>query len=1119
MGVGHSASSSCSSMLSTSGTGETPVSVAAEEKEGTQHQQQQNDDTTTTTATTTRSSSSPMELSASSLVSSSLSLLSPTSIHSSLSRKRPLDNEEDAATQNSTAVGSMIPNKSKKLAVLEKENTGNADREWMQNGTTANSIDARAVASASNTITPPPPPPLSPRPLSVMHSRTPSPPPSTSTAISICAIPTTTSACPPSTTRSADTRRSGDTDDIHAKDTTHSTTTAAAISAYAVDLTSPFPNNSTTSEAGAVDGDDDGIVVIDDSSSVNYNPNDNANANDNDNDNNDDEVCIIIPSLIQQQQQQPNATSAGATTDRVVLPVGHDDTMDVNDDDDDDDDIKVVSSTTVNPNIQYPHARPFCGVHKFDDSDNTTTNINNMKFCAKCYCVICDVPAKDCPHWMEHCTESKKPKINDDENDDAMETDEILLESPTTTLRDVRRLINDRNNNNNNNRRRLHYNNDVDDASANNANTNGSNNSNIYQDATNASKMRIVEVLSIKLSRVLEISEGGRREQDHQQHQQQQKKSAKKEDTKPDRLDNNTTTTTTAAKQDGDIVQLGLHPSFFVEGVKIGWPFPAIMLPQRQMAIHIIKGLKRGKHVVLESPTGTGKSVAILCSVLAWQRYHKQKYPNGDKQFDNNNNNNNPNNENEEELSKRRKRGPKIIYCSRTHSQVAQMVASLKKTPYRPVMTVLGSRERMCIHKELTGSTNKKRNKLPLNVACQTRRGNTDKERKEELKQFRYNDDNPSPAVNTDGTPRGGDERGENSTYHQQQIAAANDNDDDNNDANQKNSRGPPMTCPHYRQLSSERTAEMIVKQFIGNKNLPSSSSSSSSCGGGGGINSSGGCCGNDAGVGGGEESAFGVHDLEDLVRFGKNPYREDNIAIYRNGTDGKFGFTIGYKNKRKKSSGGCHILSLKDGGSATYEGRLQVGDTLLRVNGKDVRCMAQEKIFDVLKSTPSNLPARLCVLRVNSDTTPEDEVFDDSNNSLTALMQSNNDNGDGEQPEETYSNHSVCPYYLSRAIQPHAELTFAPYNYILDPGIRSAMGIGLDNTIVILDEAHNVESTLSESGSGKVRVIHHHRHDKIFFTGEILHSLALPYVYCLLCFFLQRSIVILSTQNLICIN
>ena len=73
----------------------------------------------------------------------------------------------------------------------------------------------------------------------------------------------------------------------------------------------------------------------------------------------------------------------------------------------------------------------------------------------------------------------------------------------------------------------------------------------------------------------------------------------------------------------GDIPQLKLN-EFFVEGVKIGWPFATVLPSQRQMAMHIIKGLKRKMHVVAESPTGTGKSAAILCSVLAWQRYHMQ---------------------------------------------------------------------------------------------------------------------------------------------------------------------------------------------------------------------------------------------------------------------------------------------------------------------------------------------------------------------------------------------------------------------------------------------------------------------------------------------------------------
>jgi Rad3-related DNA helicase len=46
--------------------------------------------------------------------------------------------------------------------------------------------------------------------------------------------------------------------------------------------------------------------------------------------------------------------------------------------------------------------------------------------------------------------------------------------------------------------------------------------------------------------------------------------------------------------------------------------------------------------------------------------------------------------------------------------------------------------------------------------------------------------------------------------------------------------------------------------------------------------------------------------------------------------------------------------------------------------------------------------------------------------------------------------------------------LVFCPYNYVLDPKIRSAMDINVENAIIVLDEAHNVEDTLRQEGSGK---------------------------------------------------
>ena len=39
--------------------------------------------------------------------------------------------------------------------------------------------------------------------------------------------------------------------------------------------------------------------------------------------------------------------------------------------------------------------------------------------------------------------------------------------------------------------------------------------------------------------------------------------------------------------------------------------------------LQIIKGIERRQNCLLESPTGSGKSLALLCSTLAWQRAEK----------------------------------------------------------------------------------------------------------------------------------------------------------------------------------------------------------------------------------------------------------------------------------------------------------------------------------------------------------------------------------------------------------------------------------------------------------------------------------------------------------------
>ena len=47
--------------------------------------------------------------------------------------------------------------------------------------------------------------------------------------------------------------------------------------------------------------------------------------------------------------------------------------------------------------------------------------------------------------------------------------------------------------------------------------------------------------------------------------------------------------------------------------------------------------------------------------------------------------------------------GRKLIYCSRTHTQIKQIVREIKKTVYRPKLMVLASRDQMCINQDVKG--------------------------------------------------------------------------------------------------------------------------------------------------------------------------------------------------------------------------------------------------------------------------------------------------------------------------------------------------------------------------------------------------------------------------------
>lgn len=155
-------------------------------------------------------------------------------------------------------------------------------------------------------------------------------------------------------------------------------------------------------------------------------------------------------------------------------------------------------------------------------------------------------------------------------------------------------------------------------------------------------------------------------------------------------------------------------PQFMIGGINV--EFPKTPYPcQIQYMEHVIRALSSGTNALLESPTGTGKTLCLLCATLAWQESRKPKtmeiaYSSG-KSIDQS-----LGGIKTSVLPGEKKSAPyTIVYATRTHSQLAQVVSELRETSYRPRMTVLGSREQLCVHEKVS----KLKNGI-INHACNT---------------------------------------------------------------------------------------------------------------------------------------------------------------------------------------------------------------------------------------------------------------------------------------------------------------------------------------------------------------------------------------------------------------
>ncbi|OAY36775.1 regulator of telomere elongation helicase 1 homolog isoform X10 [Manihot esculenta] len=138
-------------------------------------------------------------------------------------------------------------------------------------------------------------------------------------------------------------------------------------------------------------------------------------------------------------------------------------------------------------------------------------------------------------------------------------------------------------------------------------------------------------------------------------------------------------------------------PTYKIRGIDVDFPFEAYDCQLVYME-KVIQSLQSKCNALLESPTGTGKTLCLLCATLAWRKslgpfsigkIERNGRTAGNKSDDM------PLNSEDNGL-------PTIVYTSRTHSQLRQVIQELKRSSYRPKMVILGSREQLCIHDEIS---------------------------------------------------------------------------------------------------------------------------------------------------------------------------------------------------------------------------------------------------------------------------------------------------------------------------------------------------------------------------------------------------------------------------------
>ena len=133
-----------------------------------------------------------------------------------------------------------------------------------------------------------------------------------------------------------------------------------------------------------------------------------------------------------------------------------------------------------------------------------------------------------------------------------------------------------------------------------------------------------------------------------------------------------------------------------IKGIPIYFPYEPYP-PQRLYMEKVILALnKQGSLSALESPTGTGKTLCLLCAILAWVKHYNKKIS--------------------------------IYYCTRTVSQINNLLKEFGKTCYKINTSFIASRKHTCLN--FPKSEKNKINNEQLKVRCELLVNNIFKKKK-----------------------------------------------------------------------------------------------------------------------------------------------------------------------------------------------------------------------------------------------------------------------------------------------------------------------------------------------------------------------------------------------------